>query len=319
MNSDWVAATVRSRSMARRRAGSGLIDRVARSGSLSAGLDLLRETGYGPRLASADTLLAAQRATRDSVLWEVRVLAGWVPPGGTALLRAVAAAYEADNIIQLARRLAQGSAPSPAPISRTGTDGRGEAAPFELGSLATAWPRISVADSPAELADLLRRSPWGDPGPDLPAVLTAVRLRRLAAAAPEAADSTARAAALLAARVRLVGGTPPAARLVSLLRPLLGVGWTEARSLAELREALPARLQPLLADLSTPADLWRAESALPVLEEAEGFRLLRSGVPGPEVVFGAVEVLTADAWRLRAALAAAAGETGSSEVLNAVA
>lgn len=316
MNSDWVAAAVRSRSMARRRAGSGLIDRVARSGSLTAALDLLRDTGYAARLASADTLLTAQRATRDTVLWEVRVLAGWVPPGGTALLRAVASAYEADNIVQLARRLAT---PPSAPAGRTALNGQDEAAPFELGSLATAWPRISAADSPAELADLLRRSPWGDPDSDLPAVLTAVRLRRLGAAAPEASDSTARAAALLAARVRLAGGTPPATRLVSLLRPLLGIGWTEARSLPELREALPARLQPLLADLSTPADLWRAESTLPVLEEAEGFRLLRSGVPGPEIVFGAVQVLTADAWRLRAALAAAAGETGSSEVLNAVA
>ena len=46
--------------------------------------------------------------------------------------------------------------------------------------------------------------------------------------------------------------------------------------------------------------------------------MLRRATPGPEVVVGAITVLAVDAWRVRAALAAAdAG--GTSEVLDAVA
>ena len=53
--------------------------------------------------------------------------------------------------------------------------------------------------------------------------------------------------------------------------------------------------------------------------EADGFALLRRPRAGPEVVLGAIAVMAMDAWRVRAALAAAAAGTGSSEVLDAVA
>jgi hypothetical protein len=68
-----------------------------------------------------------------------------------------------------------------------------------------------------------------------------------------------------------------------------------------------------------PADLWRAEAALAVRIESDGFSLLRAGLPGPDVVLGAMAVLAADAWRVRAALASAALHAGTSEVLDAVA
>jgi hypothetical protein len=42
-------------------------------------------------------------------------------------------------------------------------------------------------------------------------------------------------------------------------------------------------------------------------------------MPGPDVVLGAIAVLALDAWRVRAALAAAAAGAGSSEVLDAAA
>ena len=303
--SDWVAATVRARSMARRRAGHALIGRVAAAGNLATAGSLLEETAYAQRLRPDMTLRGAQRSTRQTVLWEIRVLAGWVPPGGTALLRAAAAEYELENILALERRL------SGRPLPPT--------EPFELGSLATAWPRVREADSLGELQDQLRRSPWGLPEANPAAVLAAVRLRRLMAAAPEAADAAARTCAVLAARTRLVGGTEPPPRMVSLLRPVLGTEWAAARTVSQLREALPGRLRPVLDAVQGPADLWRAEASVPVLNEGDGFRLLRGGTPGPGVVAGAVLVLGADAWRLRAALAAAAGEDSSSEVLNAVA
>jgi len=53
--------------------------------------------------------------------------------------------------------------------------------------------------------------------------------------------------------------------------------------------------------------------------EADGLALLSRPRPGPEVVLGAIAVLSVDAWRVRAALAAAAAGAGSSEVLDAVA
>ncbi|WAP50822.1 hypothetical protein OL239_12580 [Arthrobacter sp. ATA002] len=68
-----------------------------------------------------------------------------------------------------------------------------------------------------------------------------------------------------------------------------------------------------------PADLWRAEAALAARVENDGFRLIRAGLPGPNTVLGAMAVLATDAWRVRAALAAAAAHAGTSEVLDAVA
>jgi hypothetical protein len=50
--------------------------------------------------------------------------------------------------------------------------------------------------------------------------------------------------------------------------------------------------------------------------EKDGFRLLRGSMPGPDVVLGAIAVLSTDAWRVRAALTAAAAAAGSSEVLD---
>ena len=74
----------------------------------------------------------------------------------------------------------------------------------------------------------------------------------------------------------------------------------------------------MLDGVGEPGDLWRAEAALRARVEEDAFRLLRSGLPGPDVAVGAVTVLAVDAWRVRAALAAAASG-GGSEVLDAVA
>ena len=52
---------------------------------------------------------------------------------------------------------------------------------------------------------------------------------------------------------------------------------------------------------------------------SDAFGLLRSALPGPDAVLGALAVLATDAWRVRAALASAALGSGRSEVLDAVA
>ncbi len=347
MRSDWVAATVRAKAMARRRAGAGLCRDAAALPSLAQAVSLFEQTGYGPELAAGrntaagrndgsgsgpETDLAdAQHATRRSVLWQLRVLAGWLPVSGARMVRAAGAAFELANITVLARRLAAAELDT---AEVTGTLPRpGVELPeyFELGGLATAWPRLSRAGSIAELVEMLRTSPWGDPGvpEDLADTLSVVWIRRLAAAAPQTRSWTAGVAALLAARRVLVhpgaknsagpGNRPETgSRLDSLLQPMIGSTWPQAQDLASLRAALPAAAAPVLNGVEDPGDLWRAEAALRARVEEDAFRLLRSGLPGPDVAVGAVAVLAVDAWRVRAALAAAAAG-GGSEVLDAVA
>jgi hypothetical protein len=177
--------------------------------------------------------------------------------------------------------------------------------------------------SAEELAEALRRSPWGDSGSGgttaLRDVLTLVWLRRLADVAPAARPWAEAACALTAARILLVDGAVPSPRILQLVRPILGRTWETAEDLTELHAALPPSAQPVLRGVEAPEDLWRADAGLRATVEADGFRLLRSSLPGPDVVLGVAAVLAIDAWRVRAALAAAASGAGSSEVLDAVA
>ena len=308
MSAAWVAASVRARSMAQHLAGTGGGRRLAVQNTLAEALLLLADTAYADRLAHCTDLGVAERATRDTVLWQLRVLAGWMPAGGTRLARAAAGAYERDNVVALASQL----------------DGHLEANdPFNLGALATSWPRLRAATSPEALAESLRLSPWGGMGAggkaSLRDVLTLVWLRRLAAVVPEAWPWAGACCALTAARIVLVEGAAPSPRILQLLRPVIGRTWETAGDLAQFRVALPSSVRPVLAGVEAPEELWRAEAGMRAAVEAEGFALLRRPRAGPEVVLGAIAVMAMDAWRVRAALAAAAAGTGSSEVLDAVA
>ncbi|WP_312183056.1 hypothetical protein, partial [Arthrobacter sp.] len=240
------------------------------------------------------------------VLWQLRVLAGWLPVSGARLVRAAAAAYELANITVLVRRLQEsGGEDSTAPAAPAGPAGpadsadatasRASAVPlpeyFDLGGLATAWPRLAGADSLADLTARLRQSPWGDPGePDaLADTLAVVQLRRLASAAPQTGSWTTAAAALIAARRVLVAPAlssredrpVSAGRLTVLLRPMLGTAWSAAEDVESFRAALPAAAAKVLDGVEQPGDLWRAEAVLRASVEDEAFRLLRSGLPGP--------------------------------------
>ncbi|MCQ2001094.1 hypothetical protein [Arthrobacter zhaoxinii] len=336
MRADWVAASVRARSMAQRRVGAGTCRELSTLPDLPAAVEALEGSVYSDQLSSARTLSSAQQATRRTVLWQLRVLAGWLPAGGTPLVRAAAARFEADNILALAAALRAGPGTTagpaaPATPASTGVAAMPASAPpasvppaaaaFDLGGLAMAWPRLRTADSTETLFAMLAASPWGDPDTEtaLPDLLTAVWLRRLASTAPAARPWAVAGAVLTAARLLLVDRIRPSDRLVSLLRPLIGTGWTEAASLAELTSALSPAAGQVLAEVQEPHELWQAEARVAAQVEADGFNLLRAGLPGPDVVLGAMAVLAADAWRVRAALAAAAAGFGRSEVLDAVA
>jgi hypothetical protein len=308
MNADWVAAAVRARALAQRRVGSGGCHRLAVLPSLPAALSALADSVYADRLHGATDLATAERAIGASALWQLRVLAGWMPATASRLCRAAAGGYERDNIVALARQL---------------EDGRPTAEPYDLGTLGTAWTHVRTSTSVPELTTALRRSPWGDVGTDgttgLQDALTLVWLRRLADVAPPARSWVQLVGALTAARIVLVDRAQPSPRIRRLLRPVIGTGWETAGDLAALRSTLPRATSSALHDLDDPEQLWRAEARVRLTVESDGFRLLRTALPGPDVVLGAIAVLAIDAWRVRAALAAASLGAGSSEVLDAVA
>jgi hypothetical protein len=200
--------------------------------------------------------------------------------------------------------------------------GQPAAADFQLGALATAWPRLREASSPRALRASLAASPWRDPGGDSP---LAVRLGMRARWAERAADCgdpvrtwAAGAAALLLAGERFAAGRPVEPAVMRALARLLGPAAAAASTLEALASGLPAHARWVLADIGTPAGLWQGEAAWWRRVERDGQKLLGAGL-GSETVVGAVAVLCADARRTCAALGIAARGGHPLEAYDAVA
>ena len=304
MSAGWVAGCVRAKALAQRRLGAGAARSLAASPSLEAALAALAETPYGHEVRAGQSLAQAQRAVAATLLWHLRVLAGWLPRDGADMLRLLAGWFEIAMVDELLHAMAGGQAEEP----------------FRLGALATAWPRLARARSAQELRWTLAASPWGDPGEATPRALgLGMRLEWLARVAAElerAAPWTAGAAALLVAGERFAAGRelPALARARSLLGPQA----LEATSLAELVACLPARARWVLEDVAEPDELWRGEARWWSRVERDGFALLAGASLGPAPVLGAVAVLAADAWRVRAALELAARGGRPLEVFDAL-
>ncbi|HXZ70669.1 MAG TPA: hypothetical protein VEH31_07345, partial [Streptosporangiaceae bacterium] len=213
MSAGWVAGSVRARALARRRIGPAAARRAAASGSLEDALRLLAATPYGREVRAGQTLAQAQHGAAAAILWDLRVLAGWLPPGGVPLLQALAAWFEIANVDELL----------------TALDGRPVAVHgemFTLGALATACPWLRSAGSVADLRAALAASAWGDMGADsLSAVRFGMRacwaLRVAGFGEPAPAWATA-GAALLVAGQRFVAGRPIPAAALPPLRGVLG-------------------------------------------------------------------------------------------------
>ncbi|MFW5899126.1 MAG: hypothetical protein ACOCUN_01510 [Jiangellaceae bacterium] len=295
--------------MARRRVGAGPGRRIAESPNLDAGLALLEGTAFTDVAVPGTALPDAEHRIRAELLWELRVLAGWMPSGGTPLARALAARFEMANIEAHRDRLA----------------GRGELPLFALGALALSWPRLAATGSLDELRGELAASPWGDPGgataTEFHDALHLGWLRMVSSAARM--ETVRRWAAAGAALVvaRRIGVLQQRARepLVRAAVPLIGWRWASAGSLANLRAALPETARWVLDDIAEASQLWRAETRLRLRMESDGYRMLRAATPGPEPVVGALAVLAVDDWRVRAALASAATGAGPAEVFDVVA
>ncbi len=294
MSAGWVAGSVRARALARRRLGAEETRRLASCGSLSDALRILAATAYGAGLRPGQPLAVAQREIASSVLWDLRVLAGWLPSEGVRLLRVLGAWFEVANVDELLQSIA----------------GRPADAEFGLGALATAWPRLRQATSNDELRAALAASAWRDPGGDSAyAVRMGMRARWAARAA--ALDDPARtwaagAVALLVAGERFAAGRAVDPAVMGSALGLIGPRASSAATLDDLAAGLPPRAKWVLAQITSPDGLWRAEETWLARVEQDGLRLLRTSSLDSGTVLGAVAVIACDAWRVRAALEIAA-------------
>ncbi|MBE1588919.1 hypothetical protein ACFPOI_55995 [Nonomuraea angiospora] len=257
---------------------------------MSEAVALLGDTPYGHDVRRGQSLAEAQWAVLATLLWHLRVLAGWLPREGGQMVRVLARWFELANADELICRLAGG-----------------EAEPeFVLGSLGTAWERLRRCGSLAEVRAALAASPWGDPGGTSPReIQLGMRLawaERVAGTVPQARSWALGATALLLARTHLAEGERPAERC----RVLVGQGALDASSIREMAERLPTAARWVLHEIEDPRELWRGEERWWQRVEDEGRDLLAGAgfTAGP--VLGAVAVLAADARRVRAALEQAA-------------
>ncbi|HSB37649.1 MAG TPA: hypothetical protein VLD13_01075 [Gaiellaceae bacterium] len=294
MSAAWVSGSVRARLLvAERRLGAEGARELGGSATVRDALVALGRTPYRREISLGLGLEEAQRALAVKTLLDLRLLAGWLPQEALSLLRALAGWYELANVEDRVAYL------EGAPLRQ----------PFELGGLASAWPRAAGAQSLEELRQALAPTAWGDPGGETPAQLgLGLRLawaHRVADAAPGAGAWAAGATALLVASTLFVAGLPVEALPVPPVR-LLGPAWQAAGTFPRFREALPADAAWALEGVESPEQLWRAEARWWARVEEEGARLLRGSRPGPEVVVGATALLAADAHRASSALAAAA-------------
>jgi len=300
MGAGWVAGSVRGRLLAHHRLGAEAARAVATAGSFAAAREQLRASPYVDVSAHAETVAAAQHAIWAGVVWNLRVLAGWLPAAGVETTRVLAAFLELRNIEDL-------------------LFGAGEARAFDLGTLATAWTRARDVAAPSEVRGVLRQSAWRDPGSDDPdEMLTSLRLewaRRLGELDPAWGGG---AAALVVARM-VAQRKGPAGPDVARRAPMLGPSAATAPTVSELSAVVPDSARWVLREIADAHDLWRAEARWWRRLDDDAEAWLRAARPGMRVVLGAVTSLMVDAWRVSAAIEIAARGGRGREVLDAVA
>jgi hypothetical protein len=274
--------------------------------------DAIAELARGPYRRGMRIELGAeeaQRAVVESTLLHLRVLAGWLPRDGLELLRTLVAWFELANVEDRLTYLLGG------PLRR----------PFELGSLAVAWPAVASAQTDDELRRALASTRWSTgPGAAVPDDLQlGLRLawaRRVLRDVPEARAWAAGAVAILVARQLFVSGRVLGG-LDQAIAPALGSSWAHAGTLASFRAAVPPQAAWPLAEVESTDALWRAEAAWWRRVEADAHVLSRSATAGRPVVVGVVALLAADARRVALVLGGVArrGLAGVSEALDALA
>jgi len=293
--------------MARRRVGREAARLLAANSSVESALAMLAATSYGHDVRPIQTLAEAQHAVIDTTVWNLRVLAGWMPRQGVTMLRILLGAVEVANVDDLLLRIG----------------GRRTPPPHALGRLGTSWSRLVRSTSTDQVRRVLAASAWGDPGSSAPRTIglamRASHADRTIAAVPPAARWAAGATALLIAREVILEGRPLPQPVQVLVSRVVGPRATTPGTLPDLVSALPAEARWVLAGISQPEDLWQAQVQWWAQVERDGSAMIRRSTPGPEILVGAVALLAVDAWRARAALEVAAHGGGPLEALDVVA
>jgi hypothetical protein len=293
--------------MTRRRLGYEAVRNLAASRSLEHAVAMLLRSPYSHDAREGQTLEQTQRAVADTLLWNVRVLAGWAPAEGVTMLRALASPLVVVNVDEHLRRLS--GSPQPPP--------------YRLGALSTAWPRLAETGSVSEIRQVLSTSRWGDPGGETPreivlSMRTAVA-DRVIASAPGGACWAVAATALLIAREVIRDGRELPGKARSIASNVVGAAAVSATTLSELAGALPPSCRWVFADITSTDDLWRAEARWWHRVERDAFTLALAGLAGPDALLGSVALLAVDAWRVRAALQLAVRGGAPLEAFDAVA
>ena len=305
MTAGWVAAAARGRALLHRTVGPAQAAELLDASSWDDVRQRLAMTSYGRDLDAAADRRAARHAAYAIAVWQLRVLAGWLPPGGSGLARVAAAPFEISNIEHHLVHLAGGTSPTP----------------LELGSLAVAWPSVATTTTPAHVRSALVRSAWGDPGGSDRATI-AVGLRvAWARRAIRASDLTRPwalgAMAILIAREHFVFERSIADETAHALDRSLGTRWRTATRIDELRDAVPDEAAWPLRIIEGPADLWRSELELVRRVQVDATPIARSGRRGRSAVIAIMALLLVDAWRIGAAIEGAGSGAIGREVLGA--
>src|ERR1017187_9145147 len=96
MSAGWIAGDVRARGLASE--ASDVAASVAAATNLGAGIALLGQSGWIRDIDTATTVAAGQCAVLERLLWQLRVLAGWLPSEGVEMVRSYVAWFEIRNI-----------------------------------------------------------------------------------------------------------------------------------------------------------------------------------------------------------------------------
>lgn len=307
MTAGWVAPVVRGSALVRRQLGVEGARSLASATSWPAGRKLLASTYYGTELAPDADRAEARWAATGAAMWQLRVLAGWLPPASSRLARLFAGPVEIGNIAGHLAAL-QDDRPS---------------RPVAMGSLGTVWPAVANASSDEQVRSRLTRSTWGDPGGgEMTTVVFGLQvswLRRLLGAVRPANEIALGGLCVLLTREQFVFERPIADITGRMIDGLVGVHWRSATSIDELARSLPAPATWPLESVSAPGDVWRAE--VEWLHRANDLarRLARPPRRGRDTAAAVMALLLIDLWLVQAAIEMVGRDPSSVEVFDAVA
>lgn len=307
MTAGWVAVSTRGQALARRLLGVEAARELTEL-DWPAALEALRSTVYGKDLDAESDRGRARNEAMAATAWQLRVVAGWLPPGQGGLARLFAAPIEIANIEARLGYLTGGTEATTA---------------VPLGSLGVAWPRVERADSAEAVRSVLATSVWGDPGGvDDATVGLALRLgwaRRCAARDRLLRPWARGAAAVLVARERFGFNRTLNDQNSRAADALLGRRWREAGSIRDLVTSLDETASWPLAEIEDPAGLWKAEVAVARRVARESEKTLASTRRGRQRVIAMLALFLIDLRLVLTVVELAGRGQGTREVFDAVA